>query len=191
MKGQKPPGRRAIIDLRPDRMEIIKDIVLQRRPLTEVAKRIGVDYTTVARYRDEKITEEMVRKIHADARIGEIEADTEIINQDRLDISQTYESLARRVEKLISKAEAGEDDAFALAAMEGLRKVLRDIAQMQGKLATSLTVSVSLAESKEWVLMRRILQEVIEEVPAARQPLLRRMHQHVLSVTQEGGGSGL
>lgn len=191
MKSQKPPGRRAIIDLRPDRMEIIKDIVLQRRPLTEVAKRIGVDYTTVARYRDEKITEEMVRKIHADARIGEIEADTEIINQDRLDISQTYESLARRVEKLISKAEAGEDDAFALAAMEGLRKVLRDIAQMQGKLATSLTVSVSLAESKEWVLMRRILQEVIEEVPAARQPLLRRMHHHVLSVTQEDGGSGL
>lgn len=191
MKSQKPPGRRAIIDLRPDRMEIIKDIVLQRRPLTEVAKRIGVDYTTVARYRDEKITEEMVRKIHADARIGEIEADTEIINQDRLDISQTYESLARRVEKLISKAEAGEDDAFALAAMEGLRKVLRDIAQMQGKLATSLTVSVSLAESKEWVLMRRILQEVIEEVPAARGPLLRRMHHHVLSVTQEEGGSGL
>lgn len=191
MKSQKPPGRRAIIDLRPDRMEIIKDIVLQRRPLTEVAKRIGVDYTTVARYRDEKITEEMVRKIHADARIGEIEADTEIINQDRLDISMTYESLARRVEKLISKAEAGEDDAFALAAMEGLRKVLRDIARMQGKLATSLTVSVSLAESKEWVLMRRILQEVIEEVPAARQPLLRRMHHHVLSVTQEDGGSGL
>lgn len=191
MKSQKPPGRRAIIDLRPDRMEIIKDIVLQRRPLTEVAKRIGVDYTTVARYRDEKITEEMVRKIHADARIGEIEADTEIINQDRLDISMTYESLARRVEKLISKAEAGEDDAFALAAMEGLRKVLRDIAQMQGRLATSLTVSVSLAESKEWVLMRRILQEVIEEVPAARQPLLRRMHHHVLSVTQEDGGSGL
>lgn len=191
MKSQKPPGRRAIIDLRPDRMEIIKDIVLQRRPLIEVAKRIGVDYTTVARYRDEKITEEMVRKIHADARIGEIEADTEIINQDRLDISMTYESLARRVEKLISKAEAGEDDAFALAAMEGLRKVLRDIAQMQGKLATSLTVSVSLAESKEWVLMRRILQEVIEEVPAARQPLLRRMHHHVLSVTQEDGGSGL
>ena len=191
MLKQKPPGRRAIIDMRPDRMEIIKDIVLRRRPLTEVAKRIGVDYTTVARYRDEKISEEMVRKIRADARIGDIEADTEIINQDRLDISTTYESLARRVEKIISKAEAGEDDAFALAAMEGLRKVLRDIAQMQGKLATSLTVNVSLAESKEWVLMRRILQDVIEEVPAAREPLLRRMHYHVLSVTQEDGGSGI
>ena len=191
MKAQKPTGRRAVIDMRPDKMEIIKDIVLQRRPMTEIAKRIGVDTTTVARYKLEKISEELARKIMADARIGEIEADTEIINQDRLDISQTYESLARRVEKLISKAEAGEDDAFALAAMEGLRKVLRDIAQLQGKLATNLTVNVTLAESKEWVQLRKILQEVCEEVPSAREPLLRKMRYHSLSVTQEAKGVGL
>jgi hypothetical protein len=189
--GNKNSGRRAIIDMRPDKNEIIKDIVLERRTLTEIAKRIGVDYTTIQRYRDLKITEEMRRSIMAEQRIRQVEAETEVINQDRMDVATTYESLARRVEKLITKAEANEDDAFALAAMEGLRKVLRDIATMQGKLATALTVNVTLAESKEWVVLRNILQEVCAEVPAAREPLLRRMRHHVLSVTREDAGIGI
>jgi len=189
--GNKFSGRRAIIDMRPDKNEIIKDIVLERRPLAEIARRLGVDYSTVQRYRDDKITEEMRRSIIAESRIDAIKADTEVINQDRMDVAMTYESfesLAKRVERLITKAEQNEDDDFALTAMEGLRKVLRDIATMQGKLATNLTVNVSLAESKEWVTLRRILNEVVEEVPEAREPLLRRMRHEVLSVTREEGG---
>lgn len=186
--GNKNSGRRAVIDMRPDKQEIIKDIVLGRRTLTEIAKRIGVDLTTVQRYRDMKITEEMRRSIMAEQRIRQVETETEVINQDRMDVANTYESLARRVEKLITKAEQNEDDSFALAAMEGLRKVLRDIATMQGKLATALTVNVTLAEAKEWVTLRAILQEVCDEVPAAREPLLRRMRHHVLSVTKEDAG---
>ncbi len=185
--GNKNSGRRAIIDMRPDRNEIIKDIVLSRRSLSDIARRIGCNYSTVQRYRDDKITEEMRREILARERIQRIEADTEIVNQDRLDVAMTFESLAKRVERLISKAEQNEDDAFALAAMEGLRRVLRDIAQVQGKLAQNLTVNVTLAESKEWVTLRGILQDVCEEVPAAREPLLRHMRHHVLSVTNEVG----
>jgi hypothetical protein len=187
--GNKLSGRKAIIDMRSDKNEIIKDIVLERRPLAEIARRLGVDYSTVQRYRDDKITEEMRRSILAESRIDTIKADTEVINQDRMDVAMTYESLAKRVERLITKAEQNEDDAFALTAMEGLRKVLRDIATMQGKLATNLTVNVSLAESKEWVTLRRILNEVVEEVPEAREPLLRRMRHEVLSVTREEGGA--
>lgn len=189
--GNKNSGRRAVIDMRPDKQEIIKDIVLGRRTLTEIAKRIGVDLTTVQRYRDMKITEEMRRSIMAEQRIRQVETETEVVNQDRMDVANTYESLARRVEKLITKAEQNEDDSFALAAMEGLRKVLRDIATMQGKLATALTVNVTLAEAKEWVTLRAILQEVCDEVPAAREPLLRRMRHHVLSVTKEDAGVGI
>lgn len=183
--GNKNSGRRAIIDMRPDKQEIIQDIVLNRRPMAEIARRLGVDYSTVQRYRDEKITEEMRREIMAETRIRGIESDTEIINADRLDVSHTYESLARRVERLITKAEQNEDDSFALAGMESLRRVLRDIAQLQGKLAQNLTVNVSLSESPEWVTLKNILREVCEEVPQAQEPLLRRMRHHVLSVTKE------
>ena len=185
--GNKNSGRRAIIDMRADKNEIIKDIVLERRSLTEIAKRLGVDYSTVQRYRDDKITEEMRRSILAETRIKGIKADTDVVNQDRMDVAMTYETLAKRVERLIAKAEQNEDDSFALAAMEGLRRILRDIAQVQGKLATNLTVNVSLAESKEWVTLRQILAEVCDEIPVAREPLLRRMRHHVLSVTKESG----
>ena len=188
--GNKNSGRRSIIDMRADKASIEREIVLGSRPLIEIAKRIGISYESVARHRD-KITEERRRAILAEARVSEVEQNTGIINQDRMDISVTYESLAKRVEMMITKAEQNDDDGFALAAMEGLRRVLRDIATMQGKLATALTVNVTLSQSKEWVVLRTILQEVIDEVPEAREPLLRRMRHHVLSVTQEDGGSGL
>jgi len=191
MAGNKGSGRRAVIDMRPDKNEIVKMIIKRELgtpdsiPYGDIAKRIGVDFSTVQRYREEKITEEMRRKVMADLRVGDVEADTAILNDERLDIGRTYDSLARRVEKLITKAEENEDDGFALAAMEGLRKILRDIATMHGKMATSLSVSVSLSESPEWVTLKSILNAVCEEVPAAREPLLRHMRHHVLSVTKE------
>lgn len=192
MAGNKGSGRRAVIDLRPDKNEIVKMIIKRELktpdsiPYGDIAKRIGVDFSTVQRYREEKITEEMRRKVMADLRVEDVESDTAVLNDERMDVARTYESLARRVEKLITKAEDNEDDGFALAAMEGLRKILRDIATMHGKMATNLTVTQSLAESPEWVTLKAVLQAVCDEVPDAREPLLRQMRHHVLSVTKEG-----
>ena len=56
MFGNIGSGRRAIIDMR-----AYKTIVLRRRTMTEIAKSIGCDVSTVQRYRDEKITEEVRR----------------------------------------------------------------------------------------------------------------------------------
>lgn len=192
MAGNKGSGRPSVINTHPEKKSIIRQIVLGEHdlpggmPKTQIAKRLGIHPDSVSRYRKNCISEETVRSILADARIAKVEADTELLNQDRLDVAQTYDSLARRVEKLITKAEETRDDGFALAAMEGLRKILRDIAQTQGKLANSLTVNVSLSESPEWVTLRTILGELVEEVPEAREPLLRKMRHHVLSVTREG-----
>lgn len=172
-------------ELNPSRREQVIADILGGRPLLQIAKELGIADTSVARWW-KNVPEEDKRRIAAKKRIAGIEADTAIINQDRMDIALTYESLAKRVEKLISKAEEAGDDGFALAAMEGLRKVLRDIASMQGKLATSLTVEVKLSESAEWVALRGILEDVCEEVPAAREPLLRHMRRRRLSITQEG-----
>lgn len=192
MAGNKGSGRRAVIDMRPDKNEIVKMIIKRELktpdsiPYGDIAKRIGVDFSTVQRYREEKITEEMRRKVMADLRVEDVESDTAILNDERMDVGRTYDSLARRVEKLITKAEDNEDDGFALAAMEGLRKILRDIATMHGKMSQDLTVTQSLAASPEWVTLKAVLQAVCDEVPEAREPLLRHMRHHVLSVTKEG-----
>mgnify|MGYP001094330906 CR=1 FL=1 len=73
--------------------------------------------------------------------------------------------------------------------MEGLRKILRDIATMHGKMSQELTVTQSLATSPEWVTLKAILNAVCVEVPAAREPLLRHMRHHVLSITKDEGGA--
>jgi hypothetical protein len=191
MAGNKGSGRPNTINIHPEKNSIVRQIIEREigapgsMPYAQIAKRVGVSFTTIERYRKNHITEEMRRSVMANLRVGDAEADTEILNDERLDIGRTYDSLARRVEKLITKAEENEDDGFALAAMDGLRKVLKDIATMHGKMSTSLSVEVKLAESPEWVTLKAILNDVCEEVPAAREPLLRHMRHHVLSVTKE------
>lgn len=191
MAGNKGSGRPSTINTHPEKKTIIKQIILGEHGLpggmskAQIAKRVGMHPDSVSRYRKEHITEEMVRSILADARVEKVEADTDVLNEERMDVARTYESLARRVEKLITKAEENEDDAFALAAMDGLRTVLRDIATMHGKMATNLSVSVTLAESPEWVTMKSILRAVCDEVPEAQPVLLKHMRHHVLSVTKE------
>jgi hypothetical protein len=192
MAGNKGSGRKNTILIHPERKSIIKQIILGEHDLpggmskAQVARRIGVHPDTIVRFRKEHITEEMVRSVLAEVRVSQAEADTAVLNDERMDVAKTYESLARRVEKLVSKAEETEDDGFALSAMEGLRRVLRDIATMHGKMATQLSVEVKLAESPEWVTLKQIIREVCDEVPEAREPFLRRMRHHVLSVTKEG-----
>lgn len=171
--------------MRPDVKTITRDLALGNATIIEIAKRTGVSTSSVMRFKEKFVTEEVIREHMAAERIQQIESDTAVLNEDRMDVSRTYESLAVRVERLITKAEQNGDDAFALAAMEGLRRTLRDIATLQGKMAQSLNVNVSLSESKEWVQLREILNAVCNEVPEAREPLLRHMRHQVLSVTKE------
>ncbi len=191
MAGNKGSGRPNTINTHPERKTIIKQIVLGEHGLpggmskAQVAKRLGMHADSVSRYRKEHISEEMVRSILAEARVEKVESDTEVLNDERMDVARTYESFARRVEKLITKAEDAGDDGFALAAMDGLRKVLKDIATMHGRMSTNLTVTQSLAESPEWETMKKILRAVCDEVPEAQPVLLKHMRHHVLSVTKE------
>lgn len=185
MAGNVSSGRPSTLNIHPEREAIVKAIVMRTMGKTQLGRRYGVSYDTVCRFEKKFITEEVRRRVLGDARVSEIDLATEHVNDERLDVGRVYDSLARRVEKLITKAEENDDDGFALAAMDGLRKVLKDIATMHGKMSTSLSVQVTLSESAEWVTLKAILNAVCEEVPAAREPLLRHMRHHVLSVTKE------
>lgn len=192
MAGNKGSGRPNTILNHPDKNSIIRMLIERELGVpgapsfAKTAKRVGLHPATIDRFRKDHITEEMRRHVAAQVKIKPINETTQFLNQQRLDVGSTYESLARRVEKLIAKAEEAGDDGFALAAMDGLRKVLKDIATMHGKMATNLSVSVTLAESPEWVTMKSILRAVCDEIPGAKPILLKHMRHHVLSITKEG-----
>ncbi len=179
-------GRKGVLANHPNRDELVRHLVLQTKSNTELAKQFGVTSDSISRFK-KRIPEEEKMRVLANRRRQQLEAlpeDMNVVNEERKDVARTYDKLASRVEALIDKAERNNDDAFALAAMEGLRKVLRDIATMQGKLAQQIKLDVNLNESREWVEMKGILQALCDEVPDAKEPLLRLMRERRLSVAK-------
>lgn len=161
--------------------ELNKDLV-RGMAIRAVARKYGLDGDAVHRHSRNHLTEEMRREIAVEIKRERTQAVATELNEERLDIANTYEALARRVERLISKAELEGNDGLALASMEGLRKVLHDIATMQGKLAQQLTVQVSLMESREWIELRTILEPIFREHPAAGQMFLEQARRRRLSI---------
>jgi len=166
----------------PRRLELDRDVV-RGTSIRAVASKYGLHSDAVHRHARNHLTEEMRREIAVDLKRERAQEVATELNDERLDIGSTYEALARRVERLISKAEQEGNDGLALASMEGLRKVLHDIATMQGKLAQQLTVQVSLIESKEWIELRAILETIFRDHPAAGQMFLDHARRRRLSIT--------
>lgn len=147
-----------------------------------IARKYGLSADAVRRHDEGHITEEMRREIMVDLKRERQQHVADELNDERLDVASTYDSLARRVGKLIDRAEQNGDDTLALASMEGLRKVLHDMATMQGKLAQQLTVQVSLIESPEWIKLRDMLELVFAEHPEAGQMFLSLAQRERLSI---------
>lgn len=166
----------------PRRPELDRDVVRGDKT-AHVARKYGLNDDAVRRHATNHLTEEMRREIAVEIKRERAQAVATELNDERLDIGSTYEALARRVERLISKAEEEGNDGLALASMEGLRKVLHDIATMQGKLAQQLTVQVTLMESREWIELRAILEPIFREHPAAGQAFLDQARRRRLSIS--------
>jgi hypothetical protein len=161
--------------------DLNRDLVRGEK-INAVARKYGLHPDAVHRHSKDHLPEEMRREIAVEIKRDRAQAVAIELNDERLDIANTYEALARRVERLITKAEEEGNDGLALASMEGLRKVLHDIATMQGKLAQQLTVQVSLLESKEWIVVRDLLEQIFRDHPAAGAAFLEQARRRRLSI---------
>lgn len=161
--------------------DLNRDLVRGEK-INAVARKYGLHPDAVHRHSKDHLTEEQRREIAVKIKRDRAQAVATELNDERLDIGNTYEALARRVERLITKAEEEGNDGLALASMEGLRKVLHDIATMQGKLAQQLTVQVSLMESREWIELRTILETIFRDHPAAGAAFLDQARRRRLSI---------
>jgi len=177
----KKPGRTCQCCAHPRVADLDRDLVRGDKP-SAVGRKYGLHPDAVHRHARNHLTEEQRREIAVEIKRDRAQAVATELNDERLDISNTYEALARRVERLITKAEEADNDTLALASMEGLRKVLHDIATMQGKLAQQLTVQVSLMESREWIELRVILEGIFRDHPAAGAAFLEQARRRRLSI---------
>src|SRR5689334_6320525 len=119
MTGKKP-GRTCQCCAHPRAADLNRDLV-RGDSVRGVAKKYGLLDDAVHRHAKNHLTEEQRREIAVELKRDRAQAVATELNEDRLDIANTYEALARRVERLITKAEQEGNDGLALASMEGLR----------------------------------------------------------------------
>jgi hypothetical protein len=181
----KRPGPQCQCCAHPKRADLDRALVRGDK-IAGIARKYGIQNDAVHRHSRTHLTEEQRREIAVDLKRERAQAVATELNDERLDVGNAYEALARRVERLITKAEQEGNDGLALASMEGLRKVLHDCATMQGKLAQQLTVQVSLLESREWIEARTILETIFREHPAAGQMFLDLARRRRLSIAHAG-----
>lgn len=191
MPGNKHSGGKSKLETHPDRAVIESDWVLKRRKLQEIAADVGMHESSVSRFFKTNLTEERRREIIAEDRIARAEKINGMLSDERLDVARTYETLAKRVDRIVTRAEENEDDAFALAGLESLRKVLKDIASMQKLLSDNLTVTVALTDAPEWLRIRAVFRELVDVYPEIRPTLLRLLNEEKLSITEGDSSAGI
>lgn len=168
-------GRRGVIRNRADVGEIVCDIVLARRPQSEIAKRAGVDLTTVQRFKQRFITDEVRKIVMAEASVAEHHDLDDQINSGQDDVQQGLRSIIKEQKEIyrLMKDKIGDGrDVEDLAPALG--QLLRDQGQSFERLLKSYTalkerttVVLSINESPEWSKLQEVLFIVFEQHPAA------------------------
>ncbi|WP_424833065.1 hypothetical protein [Ruegeria sp.] len=189
--GTKHSGAKPKLASHPKRDEFVRDVVLGRKTKLEIAAEAGVDNATITRYFQKYVSEAERREIIANDRYERADQAAHAIAGEKMDVAATYSTLAKRVDRIVSRAEANEDDAFALAGLESLRRVLKDIAQMHKLLSDNVSVTVALTDAPEWLRVRAIFRELVDTHPEIRPTLLRLLKEEKLSITKGDTSAGL
>ena len=98
-------GRRGVIRNRPDVGEIVCDLVLSRRPQSEIAKRAGVDLTTVQRFKQKFITDEVRKVVMAEASVAEQHDLDDKINSGQDDVQQGLRSIIKEQKEIYDEGQ--------------------------------------------------------------------------------------
>ena len=170
---EKGGGRPNVIRNRADYAEIVCDIVLGRRSMVQIARRIGVSYCTIQRFKDAFCTPDVARVVMAEAQRVESEEVDEKINAAQDDIQKglrevitEQKDLYRELKNRLGDGRDVEDLAPALS------QLLRDQGQSFERLLKSYTalkekttIVLSINESPEWAKLQGVLFEVFEAHP--------------------------
>jgi hypothetical protein len=126
--------------------------IIAGQPLSQIAKRIGVSDTSVARHRD----------AHLSPAIAKVEAER------GSKLLARVEHLITRTEAILTAAEESGKVSVALAAVRELRELLRLLGNASGELDERPSVTVNLLASPEWVATRSRIVAALEPFPDAR-----------------------
>ena len=174
------------VERHPRVAEIERDIALEVGGRREIAEKYGISYDAVWRHADKlkKHNPGRIRELIAEEQSNALRAEVMQHKDQVLDVAAAFNRLAGRVEKILDKAEEAEQPGMELAAAESLRRVLKDIATLQGKMAQTFNVNIAITDQKEWLELRELLAVVFDRHDDAKQTFMALAAKRGLSVAK-------
>lgn len=139
-----------------DARDTVDRAIIAGQPLSQIAKRIGVSDSAVARHRD----------AHLSPAIAKVEAER------GSKLLARVEHLITRTEAILTTAEDAGKVSVALQAVRELRELLRLLGNASGELDERPGVTVTLMAAPEWLSVRGRLIAALAPFPAAREAVI-------------------
>lgn len=136
-----------------DARDTVDRLIIAGQPMSQIAKRIGVSDSAIARHRD----------AHLSPAIAKVEAErgSKLLNR--------VEHLITRTEAILTAAEESGKVSVALSAVREMRELLRLLGNASGELDERPSVTVNLLASPEWLTVRARIVGALAPYPAARE----------------------
>ena len=160
------------------RDEIVKDVVLGRKSMLQVAREQEVSDTSVSRFMRTVTEEERVAvlaKAAQDSKLREAHTNADLIAEFGEDTDKDLKWVLRELKDLLQSAKGDEDRMMQLGALKELRQSLMSLADLHGKLNKRMDVHLNLNESPQFIQLRQIILNVLERHPTAKHDFLDEM----------------
>lgn len=156
--------------------QLIKDR-LKGRSYDDIGKELGIAGNSVKRWWTQAVPEDKKLLIAAKMKQEDVQMAADIVASDGDDIDMDLRWLLRRLRKVIEEAdETGEPDRILeLAQMREMRQTLMDLAKVRGMFSNKIDVTVDLGTSPQFIMLRKIILNVLEQHPAAKADFLSEM----------------
>lgn len=163
--------------------QLIKDR-LKGRSYDSIGEELGIAGNSVKRWWLQAVPEDKKLVIAAKMKKEEVQEAADVIASDGDDIDMDLRWILRRIRKAIEEAdETGEPDRILeLAQMREMRHTLESLAKVRGMFSNKIDVTVDLGTSPQFILLRKIILEVLENHAAAKADFLDKMR--VLKVVE-------
>ena len=172
------PRHKITSELTASKQDVLINDIINGRSMVSVANEVGVSDSSVRRWFD-NLPED--RKLMVAARekqkmqIAAAEAAKDLIVTDGDEIDNDLRWLVRRLRQSIEAVGGDDDKLLELAQMREMRQQLMDLGKIRGMFANKIDLTINLADSPQFQMLRQIILAVLERHPEAKTDFLLEM----------------
>lgn len=161
------------------RDKLVVDLTLRNKTATAAAREIGIADHSVHRWFKNLPEDEKMRLVAADAqrkKVAQTREAAKMIVSDGDDIDNDLRWLLNRLRTAIEACD-NDEKLLELAQMREMRHTLESLAKIRGMFNNKIDVTIDLGSSPQFLVLRKIILEVLERHVDAKVDFLQRMRE--------------